>query len=611
METSGSTSPLGGHTPVPMNDVPSPIPNGASHSIQINGPSTSNSSRRPPRKSTLTQQQKNQKRQRATQEQLVTLEVEFNKNPTPTATVRERIAAEISMTERSVQIWFQNKRAKIKLLAKKSIETGEDCDAIPESMRQYLANQALESGKPLATEFLTRSGTQSSTYGSGGMCFGDPAQTGKIVIHHFTCKSLSIGSWRRVGQNAMDLVVFYAPDKACLTYYINNEGAGYKIEYPFSYIKNITLENSDSLDDPNMVVHRPRGILVELNRPPNFFMDSAGTGGFHQCGDFTEEQQASAVMVHHLGGHPKVLAGQLAKLVSLESFQNRHNPFERQIMSSSGPVSPMGPPRPSSQPNQIAHPHLALFQEQGFGMPPPPRGHKRQRSRSVPAAIDLNSMPPMPSLHIQKPSVNMTDAESIFAPIPQHTNHQLGPLGHNLRIDTSSGFGLDYRQYPLSAATTNSQSEFASPSYFSTSSQLDNIPASSYNPAYSLPFLSPLGEHRPSSFNPSVSPLSTYSHGDPVIANSSPPMGDMHRSPSADFLGLSQDHHDQGLMLSDLYAKQNLNMPMHSPNQNLDETEMKFGLQEESSSEELDLSNMVHFGDMHHPSMSPERTSAA
>lgn len=73
--------------------------------------------RRPPRKSTLTQQQKNQKRQRATQDQLITLEVEFNKNPTPTALVRERIAQDISMTERSVQIWFQNR-----CVHKKSLE---------------------------------------------------------------------------------------------------------------------------------------------------------------------------------------------------------------------------------------------------------------------------------------------------------------------------------------------------------------------------------------------------------------------------------------------------------------------------------------------------------
>ena len=76
---------------------------------QMPTPTPSNGSRRPPRKSTLTQQQKNQKRQRATQDQLATLEIEFNKNPTPTAQVRDRIAEEINMTERSVQIWFQNR----------------------------------------------------------------------------------------------------------------------------------------------------------------------------------------------------------------------------------------------------------------------------------------------------------------------------------------------------------------------------------------------------------------------------------------------------------------------------------------------------------------------
>jgi len=39
------------------------------------------------------------------------------------------------------------RRAKIKMLAKKSLETGEDINDIPESMRQYLQLQAMESGK--------------------------------------------------------------------------------------------------------------------------------------------------------------------------------------------------------------------------------------------------------------------------------------------------------------------------------------------------------------------------------------------------------------------------------------------------------------------------------
>jgi len=407
----------------------------------------------------------------------------------------------------------------------------------------------------------------------------------------------------------MDLVVFYAPDKGCLTYYINNEGAGYKIEYPFSHIKNISLEHGDSMDDMNGMPSRPRGILVELTRPPNFFMDSAGTGGFHQCGDFSEEQQASLIMVHHLGGHPKVLSGQLAKLVSLESFQNRHSPYDQHLIAASVPISPMAPPRPSSQPTaHMAHPHLAMFQDNGFSMQPPPRGHKRTRSRSVPVAVDFSTMPPMPSFHVQRPSVNMTDAD-IYAPVPQHAN-SLGPLGPNLRIDTTQQYGFDYRQYPQSAATTNSPSEFASPSFFS-GSHMDNVPANSYNPSYSLPFLSPMGDH-PSGINPSVSPLSTYSNHDPVIANGSPPLGDMHRSPSADFLSISQDHHsamsDEGLLLSEMYSKQNLNLPMHSPNHNMDDSEMKFHMQEETSSEELDMNNMVSFHHMDNSSMSPEKS---
>jgi transposase len=88
---------------IKMSSTPSPTASNSASST------SASASRRPPRKSTLTQQQKNQKRQRATQDQLVTLEQEFNKNPTPTATVRERIAEDINMTERSVQIWFQNR----------------------------------------------------------------------------------------------------------------------------------------------------------------------------------------------------------------------------------------------------------------------------------------------------------------------------------------------------------------------------------------------------------------------------------------------------------------------------------------------------------------------
>ena len=47
-------------------------------------------------------------------------------------------------------------------------------------MRTYLANQALESGKPLAREFLGRSPNSMSAYGSGGMLLNpESAQANK------------------------------------------------------------------------------------------------------------------------------------------------------------------------------------------------------------------------------------------------------------------------------------------------------------------------------------------------------------------------------------------------------------------------------------------------
>lgn len=61
----------------------------------------------------------------------------------------------------------RSRRAKIKNIAKKSIEDGGDCNDIPESMRRYLALQAMESGKSIGTGFLGRAGGSMAPYGSG------------------------------------------------------------------------------------------------------------------------------------------------------------------------------------------------------------------------------------------------------------------------------------------------------------------------------------------------------------------------------------------------------------------------------------------------------------
>lgn len=69
------------------------------------------------------------------------------------------------------------------MMAKKSIETGEDCDQIPESMRQYLALQALESGKAIGGNFMGRGGF--TPYGSSSMLIGGAeSPQGKVGMYH-------------------------------------------------------------------------------------------------------------------------------------------------------------------------------------------------------------------------------------------------------------------------------------------------------------------------------------------------------------------------------------------------------------------------------------------
>ncbi|RKP23403.1 homeobox domain-containing protein, partial [Syncephalis pseudoplumigaleata] len=53
-------------------------------------------------------------RHRTTKRQYSILERQFRRNPRPDAATRDALAAKLSMRGRTVQIWFQNRRAKSK-----------------------------------------------------------------------------------------------------------------------------------------------------------------------------------------------------------------------------------------------------------------------------------------------------------------------------------------------------------------------------------------------------------------------------------------------------------------------------------------------------------------
>ncbi|OAD80956.1 Homeodomain-like DNA binding domain-containing transcription factor, partial [Phycomyces blakesleeanus NRRL 1555(-)] len=60
------------------------------------------------------------KRTRATADQLAVLEDTFAVNVSPNSKLRKQLAEQLQMSERSIQIWFQNRRAKVKHIQKRA-----------------------------------------------------------------------------------------------------------------------------------------------------------------------------------------------------------------------------------------------------------------------------------------------------------------------------------------------------------------------------------------------------------------------------------------------------------------------------------------------------------
>jgi len=237
---------------------------------------------------------------------------------------------------------------------------------------------------------------------------------------------------------------------------------------------------------------------------------------------------------------------------------------------------------------------MGVFQENNHLAPGPfpPRGHKRQRSRSVPVAIDFSMLRgPMPSFLIQPEPSPFLQNQEIFAPVPQSAS---GPIGPHLSIDTSAGYGMDYRQYPMSATTANSPSEYGTPAFLTSGAPVENVPASNFGQYNIPPYVhTPMGP--PPQSGAPTSPMPAMSHGDPIIANQSPPLSSFGRDSHQDMYPMSHENgmSDEALQMTDMYAKQSLNMPFRSPLL-------------EDNVDDLDMQNLVSFGTIDPSRLSPE-----
>src|ERR1700733_4093383 len=70
-------------------------------------------------------------RRRTTKSQFRLLETSFQENSKPTATSRRALASKLGMTPRAVQVWFQNRRAKVK--SQQVLSSSAQCSSGKES----------------------------------------------------------------------------------------------------------------------------------------------------------------------------------------------------------------------------------------------------------------------------------------------------------------------------------------------------------------------------------------------------------------------------------------------------------------------------------------------
>ncbi|KAL9935732.1 hypothetical protein V8E36_005309 [Tilletia maclaganii] len=287
------------------------------------------------------------KRNKCNSEQLAALEEFFATNRNPTGRIREELSKRIDMPERSVQVWFQNKRAKIK--------TG-DPKPDAEILAEFANNTTASPITQLALAGIAARNKQLQISTPAPPPPPPPQKTAEAL----PAFSLTVGSWRRLNPT---LVIFFALKLQTFVSYVRSESLGYKLDIPIQSVIRLGFTGPDSPTQVEVEEGLEEAIgrfTIEVNRAPTFFMevfrstrdgDANNKPSWRQCSDFTQDRQATKETLHQICGPYAELKNALATIVDTsEAVRARMSAEDiARILSPSAPV-PMIPFEPAAPP---------------------------------------------------------------------------------------------------------------------------------------------------------------------------------------------------------------------------------------------------------------------
>lgn len=269
------------------------------------------------------QDQNNQhKRTRASGEVLALLIDEFNKNQNPNAQVRKRISDQTGMPERSVRIWFQNRRAKSRKLEKAQATEKDD------------------------HPYSNNSGTATSTSKYDGI----PLNLNNSYFF-IDARSLTVGSWKRLKSgnllhenifsvknlsnlsplsineilnNSTDLLIVISKKNCEINYFFSaitdNSKVLFRIFFPISSVKNCSLSICTEEDEKGPTCESK----IYLDKPPKFAVSFSNSirpesNQWSICDDFSEGHQVNDAFIGG-SGIPHVFHGLEPSLKFMNSF---------------------------------------------------------------------------------------------------------------------------------------------------------------------------------------------------------------------------------------------------------------------------------------------------